>query len=463
MTFVLASSRELCASDAAGRDKVKILSRHTLLGQQGINIIERRVHLMGYWWYPSAVPEVGIDGHFEIRDSQTGRMTNLIVQVQSKATEQPWTREREDSFDFICDEDDLEYWLAGNAPVIIVFSRPSKDEAYWVSLKDYFRANPGHRKPRRISLQKSTSRFDQSAADALLRLAAPKEAGAYLSPRPKTEKLYSNLLRVASYAPDLHVARTDIHDFKDIWDTARELKVEIGPEWVLSDGNLMSFHDLSVYPWSRFCDPGTMETFQTSEWAESDDENRHRLFVRLVNHALKERLKEWRVWRRKSDGIYYFAASPDSRSRRIDFAGALDDQYRTVVQTYVSGKIRYIRHLAFGGYFERAAGAWYLEITPSYVFTTDGIRPYRFEADLLSGIKLLEHNDTLLSQLHLWVDLLTRPADLVHSDYSFLKFGELLDVCISYGINDKEWLSHEELDVGAEGLDALSKLPLLSQ
>jgi len=394
---------------------VKTLSQQTFLGQQGVNLIERRLQLMGYWWYPSAVPEVGIDGHLEIRDSQTGRMTNLIVQVQSKATEQPWSREREDSFEFICDEADLEYWLAGNAPVIIVFSRPSKDEAYWVSVKDYFRANPDDRKARRISLQKSTSKFDQSAAAALFRLAAPKEAGAYLSPRPRTEKLYSNLLRVRSYATDLFVARTETRDFKDIWDAAGELDLEIGPEWVLSDGNLMSFHDLSLNPWNQFCDPGTMETFQSAEWADSEDDNRRRLFVRLLNYALKERLKEWNVWRRKSDGMYYFAATSDFRSRRIDFAGAIDDQYRTVVHKYSSGKSHYIRHLAFRGYFQRIEDSWYLEITPSYVFTIDGVRPYRFEADLLSGIKLLEHNDTLLSQIHLWVDILTRPADLIHA------------------------------------------------
>jgi hypothetical protein len=86
-----------------------------LLGQKSVNLIEKRVHDMGYWWYPSIVPEVGIDGHLEIRDSRTGRMTNLILQVQSKATERPWSRETKDGFDFICDEEDLQYWLAGTA------------------------------------------------------------------------------------------------------------------------------------------------------------------------------------------------------------------------------------------------------------------------------------------------------------------------------------------------------------
>jgi len=253
---------------------LKILSPRTLLGQQGINLIEKRVHDMGYWWYPSIVPEVGIDGHLELRDSQTGEMTNLILQVQSKATEQPWSRETKNSFDYICDEDDLQYWLAGTAPVILVLSKPAKEESYWVSVKDYFIAHPENRAASRISVTKDQSRFDKSAAEALLRIAAPKDAGMYLSPRPKPERLFSNLLGVASYAEDLHIAQTDIRDSRVLWTQAKELGVEIGAEWILSDGNLITFHDLSDYPWNRFCDQGTHETFNTIEWAESDDPTR---------------------------------------------------------------------------------------------------------------------------------------------------------------------------------------------
>jgi hypothetical protein len=161
--------------------------------------------------------------------------------------------------------------------------------------------------------------------------------------------------------------------------------------------------------------------------------------------------------------MYYFAAAKDFRPRRIDFVGAVNDQFRTVVQKYPSGKTYYIRHLAFNGYFKKLTDAWWLEITPSYVFTMDGRRPSRYEPELLQGIKLLEHNETLLSQVHLWVDILTRSADLVHSDYPFLRFSELLSFSLPYGINDKEWLGHEDLDVAQSGLDSLSKLPLLSQ
>src|SRR6185437_5070685 len=294
-------------------------------------------------WYPSIVPEVGIDGHLEIRDNQTGRMTNLILQVQSKATERPWSRETAESFDFICDEDDLQYWLAGTAQVILVMSRPSREEAYWVAIKDYFRAHPENRAARRISVEKNDSRFDRSAADALFRLAAPENAGAYLSPRPKCERLISNLLIVAQYAQELHIAQTEIREARVLWAKAKDLGIEIGPEWILSDGNLISFHDLSKYPWTRFCDIGTHETFDTVEWAESDNPTRQRHFVWLLNHSLTQRLKEWSVRKRKEDNKYYFAASRAFRPRRIDFAGSIGEQFRTVVQRYPLGRTSYVR------------------------------------------------------------------------------------------------------------------------
>jgi hypothetical protein len=177
---------------------------------------------MGFWWYPSTVPEVGIDGHIEIRDSQTGRMRNLILQIQSKATERPWTRESDDSFEYICEEEDLQYWLAGTAEVLLVMSRPSKDEAYWVPVKEYFESNPQNRAVRRISVSKKKRRFDKDAAGALLKLAAPRDAGAYLSPRPRKEKLYTNLLKVEHYARELHIARSDFRESKQVWEYAKE-------------------------------------------------------------------------------------------------------------------------------------------------------------------------------------------------------------------------------------------------
>lgn len=208
---------------------------------------------------------------------------------------------------------------------------------------------------------------------------------------------------------------------------------------------------------------GTHETFDTSEWADSDDPDRQRQFVRLLNQALKQRLNEWNIRKRKDDDMYFFAAPQPFRTRRVDFSGSVAEQFRTVVKRYASGKTSYIRHMAFGGYFKNLENAWYLEITPSYIFALDGFRPSKYEAELLQGIKLLEHNDAILVQVHLWTDILTRKADLVHAEYPFLIFSKLLSFSLPYGINDKEWLSHEDLDVAESGLNSLACLPTLFQ
>jgi len=66
----------------------------------------------------------------EIRDPITGEMTNLILQVQSKATDQDFLADTPTGFDYYCEQRDLHYWLSGNGPVILVRSRPATKEAY---------------------------------------------------------------------------------------------------------------------------------------------------------------------------------------------------------------------------------------------------------------------------------------------------------------------------------------------
>ena len=108
---------------------MKKISDATIVGQQGINLIERVTLEMGFAWNPTNI-DVGIDGYIEIRDPASGQATNCIIQVQSKATEQPFDAETGSSFEYRCAPKDLDYWMGGNAPVILVRSRPKTNEAY---------------------------------------------------------------------------------------------------------------------------------------------------------------------------------------------------------------------------------------------------------------------------------------------------------------------------------------------
>ena len=144
--------------------KPKQITHAMLLSERGVNLVARIVLEMGFVWYPAGGLEAGIDGHFEIRDPVTGELSNSIVQVQSKATNSPLGTDSNATFDWVCDERDIDYWMSGNAPVILVVSRPSHGEVYWVSIKDYFK-DPARRRRRKVRFDKTRDCFDSTARD----------------------------------------------------------------------------------------------------------------------------------------------------------------------------------------------------------------------------------------------------------------------------------------------------------
>src|SRR5688500_14324235 len=108
----------------------KRLPRQLTLAQRGIHLIEGVVLQMHPRWNPTANTDIGIDGTIELCDAATGEALGLILQVQSKATEASWPGETSESFRYVCRADDLDYWLRGNAPVLVIVSRPTTGEAY---------------------------------------------------------------------------------------------------------------------------------------------------------------------------------------------------------------------------------------------------------------------------------------------------------------------------------------------
>ena len=102
----------------------KKITPQSIIGQRGANLIEQIVLKMGYVWRATSIFDVGIDGEIEIRDPMTGEMTNTIVKVQAKATTKPFQAETDNSFEYHCSPKDLDYWLQGNVPIILVVCRP---------------------------------------------------------------------------------------------------------------------------------------------------------------------------------------------------------------------------------------------------------------------------------------------------------------------------------------------------
>ncbi len=431
----------------------KTLPSRQVIGQQGINLIEKIVLGMGQVWRPTDVHDTGVDGEIEIRQPQTGEVSNCIVKVQSKATEKPFTAETDTGFEYVCRQKDVDYWLGGNVPVVLIVSRPKSEEAYWIHVNEYFKDSQ-KRKALRVFFDKSTHRFNENCLEALATLAVLEDSGVYFPPPRREETLYTNLLEVEQYAPSIYVSETDIRKSKWFWARAKENDLKMPNEWVLRDKSILSFHDLREGDWARFCDRGTVEEFDTDEWALSDDGDKRRVFVEMLNRCLDTRLRRHGCSYSNKYNCYHIWATKNLKSKQFRYRSRKQRTSREMFGPYASktteGRIAYYRHSAFEGYFLRIENKWYLEINPTYVFTSDGYNKSKYAAERLSGIKRMELNDAVRGQVIMWYRFLTQKSTLFRSEYEMLRFQKLLLLKTDCSIKDDIWLARKGTDAEVE-------------
>lgn len=430
----------------------KQLPVRNLLAQQGVNLIESVVLAIRCRWQPTVALDSGIDGHIELTDrAEEPHPLGLVLHVQSRATDQSWPNEDAKRFTYTPSEDDLAYWLQGNAPVLLIVSRPRTNEAYWISIKDYFR-DAASRRARRITFDKSRDEFRTETYEALFALGRSegnKDRGLYLGLPPTHERLTSNLLPVAHFGPRLYVAETWHRTREQVFAALKAVGQDEGDigVFVPSGKMLISPYDLTTDPWPLVCERGTVEEFDAREWADSADPDRQREYARLLRLALRELL--WpavRLW--PTQNLFAFRALDEDRDRRFGFAIRGRRRQPAVVRVYswTFEEQRYVRyrHLALDPAFRRDDRNWFVELTPSYLFTRDGREIDGRHEQLLAGIKRLERQPAVLRHVELWAAYLTRPAELTRPTYPYLSFGDLVTAEASFGIPDHAWRSWDE-------------------
>lgn len=447
--------------------KRKQIGNADMRGDSGVALIHRVVNQMGYLWNALHL-EAGVDGLIEIRDSVTEEVSNCIIQVQSKAGDSYFKAETETSFEFLCKERDLEYWLRGNAPVILVVSRPSSDEAYWISVKDYFK-DPKRQKDRKILFDKARDRFDQASRDHLAALALPADSGLYLTSLPESEDLVCNLLPISEFPRRMFRASTTLRFPGQVWEQLKKSRDTARPEWFLHNGFLYSFHDLTFAPWTEVCQPDTTKNLLTSDWAISTDRMRRYVFTRLLRACINELLSRQHIRFDKEKEHQFFRATPDLSERKV---GGLS-VFKGYESMTVPDRIAYYRHRAAKLQYFLFDDRWYVEITPSYHFTSDGWRISRYFEERLKGIKQIERqNKVHLRQLRLWEEVLTQrhifsnaqgprqkslfgedadPAAIIEP-YEMIRFDPLLCFTVDNAVPEKAWLPAQPDD--SDGADS---------
>lgn len=235
----------------------------------------------------------------------------------------------------------------------------------------------------------------------------------------KTEESFANLIPLRHFPDILYIAPTQSKTQKHAWFLLNEVASaksahRVPGAWTVHENNLYSLIDPERSRLREIIDLAGLERFDTEEWALSEDEDKRRLFVRLLNFALREDLWSQGIRYHNDQAMYAFMGKPDEEPRRLKYGNLKLRSTVTVVAHYEhkskSGKrYKYLRHAAFQGRFRFLGGQWYLEITPTYRFTRNGKDLDLYHENRLSGIKRFERNRSVLSQLLLWQAVLRAP------------------------------------------------------
>jgi nucleoside phosphorylase len=262
------------------------------------------------------------------------------------------------------------------------------------------------------------ARTEDERDSASARPARPGGDPAPSDPREE-EEAFSNLIPLRHFPETLYIAPTSMKNAKQAWAVLNKGSGKgaqrVPGAWTLFESNLYSLIDPERCGLKRIIDIGGLDRFESRAWAFSEDPNQRRLWVYLLNAALREDLWGVGVRYHRDQDVFAFTGHPDDdEPRRLKYANLKLRSTATVVAHYESpsttGKTHpYLRHTAFQGRFRLLGGTWYLEITPTYRFTYNGKDLDRRHPKRLAGIKRLERNRSVLSQLLIWQAMLRAP------------------------------------------------------
>ncbi len=338
---------------------------------------------------------------------------------------------------FSCDADRIDYWLRYGRPVVLICVNLLEHLAWWKRLDTWF-ADPARRVRRVVEFDKAADRFDLAAFSSLAALGVP--AGQPLPRLEASERLISNLLEVTGFAPVIRSASTPCRSRADAWERMRSNGAFEGG-FHLSSGQIYTMSSLEDGPLALLCD-GPVTSTPTREWSETQDSGRLRLFVSLLNFALRSAHHADLVWH-PGKKIVYYQAPPDRSSRKIRgrYRGS---KGRRFFNPYYgkddTTKIRYCRHYAAGLYFRRWSGPWFLEINPTYHFTIDGRRDSFYDSEYVKKIKSMERNSAVYQLVRAWADYLQGEDTLFTSRDERIVFGSLLTVDADAAIDERAWI-----------------------
>jgi hypothetical protein len=434
--------------------KGKRFTESARIERLGVALCQSVVTRMGHIWREKGV-DYGIDGEIELVDD--GQVLNRVLWVQSKAKggDGKFPGETEGGFRYMCSQVDIDYWLSGTAPVLLVCSRPDAGEAWFKHLPSWF-GDASRRRERSVEFHKVADRFDASASRRLLTLGVEASSGVYLSPPPRKETLTTNLLTVEHLAPRAYVAPTRCRGWSDSNPRLVKAGHDLVSDVVFHDGKIYSFRRLDEPPLDVLTD-GAMDSIGTDELADSPDDRDQQLLRWLLSATLKE-LTSRELRLHSKGGYLYFKAPADGSTKRVFVAKG---RGRAVVQRYDPPEGAtwkgYTRHYALEFQFVQADSDWHLALVPTYHYTSDGREDFPYSASQIATMKRIEGHEAVRGQTSFWGRYLSWTPTLFSGDPDpRLRFGRLATVEVDRGIDDRSWKPAPDVEMVPPDDDAAS-------
>ena len=383
---------------------LKTLTPNQILGEIGEAAVRQRFLTIGFQFDDRSRLEAGIDGIAEVMDD--GRPLAQMIAVQVKATESgKYTSEDDQGFSYLLRSKDLDYWRGSNLPVIIVLYRRSDETFYWHEVPSGVTEGE-----RRLQFDKQRDILDRDAVDRLAALTVPKAGfGYYVPPLGGGEEALINILPIVMPS-EIYVATTP-HSGRKATALLLDGDELARFDWVINGGSFWSFHDPRTSPCRDIIDLDQVEAVETSYLAFHEDLNEQNNFAFLLRQTLRYQVGQELNWE-KERKLLYFRALEKNVPRRFHYEASRNKTYADVVNVKFSkkeeGRVEFVRHHAFVPRFEMLDDQWFLVVTPTYYFTTDGFTPHTYPQALLAGKKRMDNSASLRGQIIMWHRFLTQ-------------------------------------------------------
>lgn len=265
--------------------------------------------------------------------------------------------------------------------------------------------------PRRLDIDKKMDGFTQDAADAIASATIEKNTfGTFVPPMLSGEAGHLNLVRL-KLPEEVFVAQSP---FRSGREAVKEMLLQSGPkyfDWVIRDRSFWSFRDPRCTVLEEIVDADTVEAVDTEEIALLDDVEDQNAFIELLRRSVEAQLVDDLFFDKDSRALCFRAYRPGMK-REYEYR-SLQNPTSAEVVTLIGkeGRDDIMRHHAFVPRYQRIADDWFVSITPTFVFTSDGYRTHPASSVMLAGKKKLEKAGAIRGQVVMWRHLLMASAE----------------------------------------------------